>query len=543
MCPARYLCRFLSHCPTAGRVIGVSDGRNVPPTPGTEPRVGEPRERRFREESGIYDRYRAEGSHAYTLDEVDARIMACATDEVAARGTGPLRPALFRELEGIFWLRLFRGMPASRETMAAYGVAQGQAGMEQEAAEGNHQRVERRRRELVSQQMRLPRPVTGLTLSRPWFLAACLVPAALIEIIGSTPSVQEAFKLDIGWAVMFAIGISAVLVLTAEQLGNALAAATARSRRLTTVAAVLLLLVAMGAGVGAIISLAASRETNLSFREAVAASQSGQDESGRIGGNDANADAPASAAGSSTAVSTSAATKPDFSFFVPLSILVLMASTLVAFRVEAAREHNELADRIRRAADDAEDQHELAEEKAGEQVQALEGDRAVLLDVAAHVEQERNLFAAWVARFEVEYGRFCAAAGSPPRPVTPPPLPDAGTLILRILQPLRGSRPPSAAEAEAFAGTGGHGPGNGGDPGPEEDRSGADGAVENEREGPGPEDRGGEPADRRDEREPDPETKPPSPRGQPPRTSFGEDGRPASTDWIDTFRDGDSEEE
>ncbi|HEV7771535.1 MAG TPA: hypothetical protein VGO66_12870 [Solirubrobacterales bacterium] len=489
--------------------------------------------------SGIHDRYRSEGSHAYTLDEVDARIMACAADEAAAQGSGPLQPALFRELEGIFQVRLYRGIPASREAMAAYGVARGHAGGEQEAAEGNHRRVERRRRELVSQQMRLPRPVTGLTLSRPWFLAVCLVPAMLIEIIGSTPSVQEAFKLDIGWAVLFAIGISAVLVLTAEQLGNALAAATAHSRRLTALAAGLLLFVALGAGVGAIISLADSRETNLSFKEAVAASRAGQDESGRIGGDEPNAGAPAAAVDSSAAAPDTP-TKPDFEFFVPLSILVLMASTLVAFRVEAAREHNELVDRIATAEEDAEDQRDLAEEKAGDQVQAVEGDRTVLLDVAAHVERECNLFAIWIARFEVEYERFCAAVGKRPRHVTTPPLPDVGTIILQILQPLRGSRPPTEAEAEAITGVGGNTSGNGNgngagpgpdgaDPGPDGDGTGGDGVV----------------GDESGDSEPEPPRPPPPlpPCGESPRTSFDETGRPANLGWVGKLGEAETKED
>ncbi|HEX8049883.1 MAG TPA: hypothetical protein VF504_00320, partial [Solirubrobacterales bacterium] len=124
--------------------------------------------------------------------------MACAADEAAVSGSGPLRPPLFRELEGIFWHRLFRALPGNREAMAEFGTARSLAQVRREAAQEHHIRFLRRSRELESRQLQLPRPVTGVTLSRPWFLLVCLAPAALIEIIGSTPSVQEAFKLDIG---------------------------------------------------------------------------------------------------------------------------------------------------------------------------------------------------------------------------------------------------------------------------------------------------------------------------------------------------------
>lgn len=500
----------------------MSDGRNVPPTPGTEPRTstgtesggGHAGERRYREEPGIYQRYREEGSHAYTLDEVDARIMACAADEAAVSGGGPVRPALFRELDAIFWHRLFRDLPDGREEMAGYGVAQGLAAVRRDAAEANTLRLERRRRELESRRMRMPRPVTGVTLSRAWFLLVCLAPAALIETIGSTPSVQEAFKLPTYWAILFAIGISAVLVLTAEQLGNALAAATARSRRLTAAAAAALLVLAIAAGVLAIVFLAESRETNLSFREAVQASRETRDESGRIGGSSG-----APPGGEATAQDASGPTKPDFQFFVPLSFLVLAASTLVAFRVEVARDHNELGDEIERFGKGAEGQRDVVEEQADGIVESMEGENAVLQRLVTHVEQERNLLALWVSRFEVEYGRFCAARGVAPRRVNPIPIPEVPAILGRILTPRQAGQP-SEAEAAAFDDLAAGASGNGHRPGDE-----------------GP-DRPEEPMAPAPDSEPTAEppewvTEPVDGSGERPQNASDEQGRPQANAWID----------
>jgi hypothetical protein len=504
----------------AARVACVSDGRNVPPTPGTEPRVAESRERRYREEPGIYEEHRGLGSHAYTLDEIDARIMACAADQASVSEPGPLRPALFRELEGVFWHRLFRDLPGDRDTMAEFGTARALATVRRDAAGENRVRFERQGRELESRQLRLPRPVTGLTLSRTWFLLVCLAPAALIEIIGSTPSVQEAFKLDIGWAILFAVSISATLVLTAEQLGNALAAAVASSRRRTIAVAALLLVIAVSTGIVAIISLAHSRETNLSFREAVEASRETRDESGRIGGEVGSA----STAGASEFGSAEGApSKPDFSFFIPLSILVLTASTLVAFRVEAAREYNELTDELARARKNTQDQQDLGHEEVDSAVEATAGESEVLQGLIGRVEEERNLLAIWTARFEVEYGRFCAAAGVTPRPVTPLPLPDVVAVLWRILHPLD-RHGPAADEAEAI-GAIVNAPEDFGDP-DDDDAAGVGGGDPG---GPQPPEPPGEEIP--PEWGPEPERQP----GPQPRTSFDEQGRPAGGTWRDAF--------
>lgn len=502
----------------------MSDGRNVPPTPGTEPRVGadtepggRPRpDRRYREDHEIYRRHRAAGSHAYTLDEIDARIMACAADEAAVSGGGPVQPALFWELEGVFWHRLFRDLPDDREARAGFGVARSLASTRREAADANTLRLERRRRELDSRLRRMARPVTGLTLSRPWFLLVCLAPAALIETIGSTPSVQEAFKLQIGWALLFAIGISAVLVLTAEQLGNALAAVTARSRRLTAIAAAALLALAIVAGALAIVFLAESRETNLSFREAVQASRESRDESGQIGGSTGSPPA-ASAVEEGAAIPT----KPDFGFFVPLSFLVLAASTLVAFRVEVARDHNELSDEVERFRSEADGQREVAEEEVDAIVGSVEGENAVLQELVNHVEEERNLLVLWIARFEVEYGRFCAARGATPRQVRPIPVPAVPAILWRILRPLQGE--PSEAEAVAFDDLGGDaGDGDqpeGGDTGPDQ--------PQGPTPDPGP-NGDGEPPEWVSEAAPE--------EGERLQNAYNAQGRPQGNNWIDDIR-------
>ncbi len=423
------------------RVNWVSNPREVPPTTGTEQRVNDARQRPYREDASLYSQHRQGGTHPYTLDEIDARIVACAADLAATDGIGTVQPPVLSELVGIFWHRLYRDLNVDRSRLARHGVESGLAAIRQTIARENRSGEERRQRELESQQTRSSHPVTGVTLSRPWVLAACLLPAIAIEVFGSTPSIEQAFGLPWTVAAAFATAISAVLVLTAEQLGNALASSSRSSRRLTVLLSGLVTLVAVAAGIWAIVSLAESRATNLAYKDALAASKAPDDGGGHLSDGSSGAATEPSSEPPQTVASAPPA--PDFDFFIPLSILVLATSTLVAFRVEAAHEWNELSVGIEEAVLAAADERAVEEEARQEIVEAIETEDTALLDLAGYVERERALLDLWIARFQAEYQRFCAVRGKSPCSIQAPPTPQLGDVLVRILNPggLRQPRP------------------------------------------------------------------------------------------------------
>lgn len=427
----------------------VSDPREVPPTPGTEPRVGEANLPRYREDPEIYARHRRDGTHPYTLGEVNARVTAVAHDLAAAGGSGPVRPPLLSELVSIFWHRLYRGLPVARLQLARHGRTEAVAATRRNIATENRDRHAQRRRELASDQKRIGRPVTGVTLSRQWVLAVCLLAAAAIETIGSTPSIEQAFDASREVAAGFAFAISMFLIVTADQVGNYLASVGSASRRVSAAIAALLAVLALGAGTWSIVSLAESRAANLAYEDAVAKSRSQVDLSGHIGGDDAQRAAGESAGVASPPSAATADEKPDFDFFIPLSIFVLAASILVAFRIEVAREWNDLEDQIEDAVL-AEDEEREGEEEARRQINEGDEDEGeALQELAAYAERERRLLTGWIARFQDEYQRFCAASGLEPRRVEGPEVPSLGEILAGILDPagLRGGRQPEAAAA------------------------------------------------------------------------------------------------
>jgi len=443
----------------------VGDPREVPPSAGTIPLVSKEQIRRYREDATIYAEHREKGTHPYTLGEIDARITACAADLAAAKGEGPVSPPILRELVSLFWHRLFRDPPLDAERRAGFEADLSKTNTDANVAREKATRAERRRRDLEAEAKLAGAPLTGTIFTQPWTILFCLIPGAVIEVLGSAPSLEIAFDISTLWSTVFAVAISAILILAADQLGNALGGAAEGSRRRTALFAGLLVAVAVIAGAWAIRDLADSRTNNLAREQQLEAIESaGGDTSGGFGGFDElsgprnNAEEEAKREAEAEEVTAEAARRqaaieelpgPNFTFFIPLSFLILSTATLVAFRIEAAREWNERTQGIedaRMAAAESRKREADARQAANE---AALPDDQIFQEASAYVEREHGVMTGWMERFRAEYQRYCAVEKTDPRSIVVPRLPAPEEALTRLLFPRGG---PPAGSSNGFGG-------------------------------------------------------------------------------------------
>jgi hypothetical protein len=243
----------------------MSDPRQVPPAPGTEQRVSQHHVRPYREDAEIYARNREAGTIPYTEAEIDARIVANAADVATLDEPGPGVTPFLHELVAIFRHRVFREPPVSAANRTATMRAVPDAQAKLVAAERHHTTHLRRYRELDSMRRRMPRPGAGVSFTKPEWLLVSLLGAMAIEVLGSVKALEAAFGLNVVTAAIFAIAISVIVIVAADQFGNALASITRESRGATRGVAAALIVVAMSCGVWAMYSLAGSREANTEF--------------------------------------------------------------------------------------------------------------------------------------------------------------------------------------------------------------------------------------------------------------------------------------
>lgn len=426
----------------------MADPREVVPPPGTDPLVSKQDLRRFREDAAIYARHREDGTHPYTLDEVDARIRACAADLAAGGGEGLVGPPILPELVTIFWHRLFRDVPIGARQRAQFDLEVNKAETNARIASENVTRAERRRRNLESERKLARPPVTGTFLSQPWTILLCLIPGAVIEVLGGAPSLRIAFGISPVLAAVFATAISAILILAADQLGNALASSSRTSRRLAAILALGLVGIAVGSAVWTVAELAASRTVNLEREaELEAIESSGGKEAGFTGFGERFGTEEARQAGEEEAEKTrteEAKRKqqeieelpaPSFVFFVPLSILIISTATLIAFRIEAALDWNAHSAAIEDARAFEAEQRARGNDASREADGARLPEEEVFHEAAAYVEREHGLLTAWIERFRGEYRRFCDVEGVQPRSMPEPVVPTTDEALARLLYP------------------------------------------------------------------------------------------------------------
>ncbi len=398
-------------------------------------------ERPHREEAGIYAQSRAEGRVPRTEGEVEALIRAHAADLAATKGVRPHTPPFLEELVATFWHRLFRDNRPRQSDLAASMESQRVARVKQSVAEERVSRFTQRVRNLSSERKRMERPATGVTLTRPEALLLCVIPAFVIEVFGSAPSLDAAFKLGKYPSWLFAAAISGILILAAEQLGNTLASAASTSRRRAKWTAGVLLAIAIAAGVVAVISLANSRSTNLAYQQAGHLNISAANSNGSFGsGVETKKPEAKGAFGAASPTIADAPSSPDYSFFIPLSILVMATAMLFAYRIELAHDWNELARAIEETEGDVDDAREEREAAFEAERLAMTPEGEVVVETAADVEREHGLLTLWIARFMAEYHRLCAALETEPQSLSSPPVPTPAEALLRMIDPQGESR-------------------------------------------------------------------------------------------------------
>lgn len=421
----------------------MSDPREVPPTPGTGRIEEEPR-RRYREDAGIYARHRAAGTSPLTDSEVDARLRAHAEDLAADDDAGPAVPFL-DELVQTFRHRVFRGNEVRSKAIASYEEDRRMASIRSVLASERRNRALRRVRELASVRKRMRPPVTGLTLTGPEAFLYCLVPGVAIEVFGSAPSLDAAFGLGKELSWLCAAAVSGAMILAADMVGDSIAAASMHSRRRTGIVAGLLAVTAIGACIWAVVGLADSRAHNVAYQEASNLAPT-TDADGSFGAADPKG---GTATAAEAAPAKEGPTMPEYGFFIPLSVVILATATLVAFRIELAREWHEVSEAMDEFEERAEEAGDEDEEARTALQRAVTPDHEAALDVVALVEREHALLSLWLTRFVAEYHRFRTAAGKRPRTLSMPAVPNPDAIVERILYPRDG-----------------HGQGGGGDDGP-----------------------------------------------------------------------------
>jgi len=445
----------------------MGDPRQVPPTPGTTPRVSEHAERPYRENADIYARHREQGTHPYTDDEVEARIVANAADAATEAGSGSLDVPFLRELVSVFRHRLYRDLPLDPGQRVRRSRELLRAESQRATAEGRRRDCGRRRRELESARQRMPRPVGGSKFTHPAWLAAGLVPAGVIEFLGSVAALEAAFKLDWLPAALFAVSIATILIVAADQFGIALASITRDARSRAVGITALLVIVAVGCGIWAIATLAQSRAANTAYKaagERQAESGGAGIQAGQGGGSAGEGLKSVEAAAEERRTGSA---EPDIGFFVPLSILVLATATLLAFRVEAASDWNGLDEELGEVIGQETDAREQEERARTEAQEDITTEDESVNELAVYVERQHALLVVWLERFQAEYRRFCGLEKREPRDLRLPDVPEAGDVLADLLdadpgRPPPRSRPPHSAAPNSSR----RGPAEGPGPGP-----------------------------------------------------------------------------
>jgi hypothetical protein len=432
--------------------------------------VGKGYQRPWREDPGIHARNRKAGTVPFTEGEIDARIMASAADLAATDGVERHTPPFLDELVSTFWHRLFRSPELQAPQLAASLEGARMAEARQGLAEARRRGHEGRSRELRSERKRMAKPFTGMTLTRPEALLLCVVPGFVIEVLGSAPSLDAAFELGKYFSWAFAAAISAILILAAEQMGNTLASTAGRSRARASALAATLLVIAVGAGVWAVVTLAESRATNLAYQHGGELDTSTVSADGGFGAAEPGQGAGAGS-GAEEPAAAPAPTSPDYGFFIPLSVMIMATAMLFAYRIELAHDWNELARAVDEAEGDVDGAQEEVDEAIVERNRQITPENEAVMGAAAVIEREQGLLTLWIARYLAEYHRFCAALGRRPQELTEPHVPETEEVLFRVTEPQGPRRPPGTRRPREGAGpSNGSGPapggsGNGGDPG------------------------------------------------------------------------------
>lgn len=439
-----------------------------PPTPGTTPllrREDVPSLRPYREHPRIAAEDRGSGRLTHTEQARIARIDAVARDLAAAEPSGPepLRPAVGAEMIAAMEANLARELRAQSEARARGEASRRTAQLGVEAAEHETRENER---DVRAARAAMPARPPGGTHFTHWSVPFAIgVVLGYLELELGAPALAPALNVSMGQAQLIAIGIAAAITLAGDVLGLVLGSLVERSRPQSTALLSGLVLLVTGLGAVTVVTLASARANNLAYgncnkqlEEAVSAGLAQNSGGGlsalmRRGARRSQLETENRARANQRQKTIEGACKklkPDLSFTIPLTLLAMFSSTLLASRVALASTWREARGRVKRAVKS----HESSRaQRAGAQSATpaaelgLDGsDR----DLGAAAEREVTTTEMLFERLPTEYRRWCAHFGHPPCDLILPEVPTAEEVLLRMLglQPEDGRAAAPAAGAE-----------------------------------------------------------------------------------------------
>lgn len=427
----------------------MSDPRDVPPTYGTEHQLGDSRRIPYREEPGLRDEHRRNGTHPYSDGEVIARIQADAEAE-ALKGhfsEEPYTPPIMWWLEGVFQARLHRDLPGTPGAIAQAITQMRAAAADQRNAARAAERGERELREAESELEKTETPATGKAEAGRTQLFAVRTVAAGIEIFATGEPINAAFGFPFLLGYAFAAAIALIFLFAAEQTAMVLARSAASHTRTSKALAIGLGVVCLGFGAWTVISLTEGRENLIEYANPENHNSGNDSESANVGFGDLAAGTSDTADKASTKASANQGggdEKPELGFMLPLMFLAVASSALVAYRVELASEWKERSEIRQEAVVAADELRTVRDESEADLEEAGQEEIERTIDIAAHVEQTLGLLGTWQGQWQADYVRYCNLHGNTPRTIVVDPLPPAANIVMQLLDPLGAQNGPVA---------------------------------------------------------------------------------------------------
>jgi hypothetical protein len=426
-----------------------------PPTPGTIPflrRDEAPSLRPHREEGNIAQADRRRGRWTHTEQARTARVDVVAREMAAGQaGTDQqLASGLAGELLGQMEANLAEevGRRAAGRTTAESQVQTSVA-----AAAVATTRAEEADLALRRARTAVPEPPVGGTAFIHKAIPFVVLPVlGYLELRMGAPGLSAALKISSLAAELTALAIAAALIIAADALGLAIGGSVRGSRDAARRMLVLLGCALVLAGAWTVVSLASSRTDNLQYRECgkeleeARSRQLEATESTGLGSltKKGQAAGEATAATSPPVSAQCKGSKPDLGFTVPLALLAMLASAMLAMRVAVASEWREARERLK----DAETRHqETAQARDTAQIGRPGQNRPLEqseLELGVSFERETQATEGFFARLSAEYLRWCSVFSHRPVALALPPVPEPAGLMARMLGP----RAPTAPAAE-----------------------------------------------------------------------------------------------
>ncbi len=424
-----------------------------PPTPGTTPflrRDEAPSLRPHREEGHIAQGDRRRGRWTHTEQARTARVDVVAR-EMAAGQTGADQQLAFELTSEL--LGQMEGNLAEEVTRRAAGRTTAESQVQTSVQAAAVATAHAKEADLALRRARtaVPEPPVGgtaFTHKAIPFIAAPVL--GYLELRMGAPGLSAALKISPRAAELTALAISAALIIAADVLGLAIGGSVRDSRDAARRVLVLVGCALVLTGGWTVVSLASGRTNNLQYRECgtekdeARARQLEATEPTGLGSltKRGQAGGEATASASPPASAQCKGSKPDLGFTVPLALLAMLASTMLAMRAAVASDWREAREGLKDAEtrrQETTQAHDAAQIGQPGQNRALEQSE---LELGSSFEREIQTTEWLFARLPAEYLRWCAVFGHRPVALSLPPIPDPAELMARMLGP-RAPAPPA----------------------------------------------------------------------------------------------------